>query len=79
MNLLNTVGSRDFGQACVLEIQCSNCGAIHNVATGRKGLRRFRHTAVSSHRIYCRKRVEGSSQCVTKLHCDETSITRTET
>ncbi|XP_052260702.1 uncharacterized protein LOC127864846 [Dreissena polymorpha] len=36
MNLLNTVGSRDFGQACVLEIQCSNCGAINNVASGRK-------------------------------------------
>ncbi|XP_052238638.1 uncharacterized protein LOC127849935 [Dreissena polymorpha] len=36
MNLLNTVGSRDFGQACVLEIQRSNCGAINNVATGRK-------------------------------------------
>ncbi|KAH3884001.1 hypothetical protein DPMN_007971 [Dreissena polymorpha] len=36
MNLLNTVESRDFGLACVLDIQCSNCGAINNVATGWK-------------------------------------------
>ncbi|XP_052212333.1 uncharacterized protein LOC127831382 isoform X2 [Dreissena polymorpha] len=36
INLLNTVGSRDFGLACVLDILCCNCGAINNVATGRK-------------------------------------------
>ena len=36
MNLLNTVESMDFGQACVLDIQFSNCGAVNNVATGRK-------------------------------------------
>jgi len=36
MNLLNTVESRDFGQACVLDIQFSNCGAVNNAATGRK-------------------------------------------
>jgi hypothetical protein len=36
MNLLNTVESMDFGQACVLDIQFSNCGAVNNAATGRK-------------------------------------------
>ena len=36
IHLHNTVASRNFGLACVLDVMCNSCGAVNAVHTGRK-------------------------------------------
>ena len=54
ISLLNTEESRDFGLPCVLHKQCSNCGAINNVATGRNNCRVYAMNAkLAWVRLFC--------------------------